>query len=69
MKKFISIWSVLAVLCVAIAVDFYIAIHENQNPTGEQLLTACSVIVLLTICSLIFIGAHIENIVYNKRKN
>lgn len=69
MKKFISLWSILSILSAAIAVDFYIAIHENQNPTGEQLLTACSVIVLLTICSLIFIGAHIENIVYDKKED
>lgn len=66
MKKFISIWSVLAVLSAAVAIDFYIAINENNNPTGEQLLTACSVITLLVICSLIFIGAHIENICKNK---
>lgn len=60
MKKFISIWSVLAVLCAAIAVDFYIAIHENQNPTGEQLLVSCFVVVFFAISALIFLGAHIE---------
>lgn len=67
MKKFISWWMGLAVASAAVAIDFYIAIHENSNQTGEQILTACSVITLLVICSLIFIGAHIENIIYDKK--
>lgn len=68
MKKFISIWSVLAVLAVAVAIDFYIAINENPNPDGEQLLVACFAIVLFSVSALIFIGAHIENIIYKNKK-
>jgi len=66
MKKFISIWSVLSVLTAVVAIDFYIAIHKNSNPTGEQIMVACFVIALLSICSLIFIGAHIEENVIKK---
>lgn len=60
MKKFISIWSVLAVLSAVVAVDFYIAIHENQNPTGDQLLVSCFVIAFFAILALVCVGAHIE---------
>lgn len=65
MKKFISIWSILAMLSAAVAIDFYFSIHSNANPTGEQLLVACFVIGLFSVCALVFIGAHIESI-YNK---
>lgn len=68
MKKFISIWSVLAVLSAAAAIDFYIAIHENANPTGEQIMMSCFVITLFAICALIFIGAHIEKIISKNNK-
>ena len=61
MKKFISWWIGLAIASAAVAVDFYIAIHENANPTGEQLLVACFVIALFSVCALVFIGAHIES--------
>lgn len=68
MKKFISIWSVLAIVAIAVAIDFNIAIHENKNPDGEQLFVACFAIVLFSASSLIFIGAHIENIIYKNKK-
>ena len=68
MKKFISIWSVLAIVASAVAIDFYIAIHENKNPDGEQLLVACFAIVLFSVSALIFIGAHIENL-HNKKED
>lgn len=66
MKKFISIWSILAVLSAVVSIDFYIAIHENQNPTGEQLFVGCFVIAFFAISALIFLGAHIENIYKDK---
>ena len=70
MKKFISmfisIWSILAVLSSATAIDFYIAIHENPNPTGEQALVSGLVIAFFALASLIFVGAHIEE---RNRKN
>lgn len=67
MRKFISIWSILAVLSAAVSIDFYIAIHDNENPTGEQLLVSCFFIVLFAISALIFLGAHIENIIYKNK--
>ena len=67
MKKYISIWSILAVLSALVAIDFHIAIHENANPTGDQLLVACFVIAFFAICALVFIGAHIESI-HNKEE-
>ena len=63
MNRFISMWSILSVLSAAVAIDFYIAIHENANPTGEQIMVACFMIALFAICALIFIGAHIEKII------
>lgn len=66
MKKFISIWSILAVLSAAVAIDFYIAIHENANPTIEQIGVCCFFIVFFVIFALVCVGAHIENIIYKK---
>ena len=60
MKKFVSWWMGLAVASAAVAIDFYIAIHENQNPTGEQILVAGVIITFFTILSLVFVGAHFE---------
>lgn len=66
MKKFISLWSILAVLSAAVSIDFYIAIHENPNPTGEQLFVGCFVIAFFVIFALVSVGAHIEKICKNK---
>lgn len=60
MKKFISLWSILSILSAAVAVDFYIAINKNANPTGEQILVAGLVITFFSILSLVFVGAHFE---------
>lgn len=62
MKKIFSIWSILAMLSFAVAIDFYIAIHENANPTGEQLLVAYFIIVYFAIFAFVCVGAHIEKI-------
>ena len=63
MKKFISWWMGLAIASAAIAIDFYIAIHEkNANPTGEQLLVAYFIIVYFAIFAFVCVGAHIEKI-------
>ena len=66
MKKFISVWSVLSVLSAVVAIDFYIAIHENANPTGEQIGVCCFFIVFFVIFALVSVGAHIEDIIYKK---
>lgn len=60
MKKFISLWSILSILSAAVAIDFYLAISKNANPTGEQILVAGFVITFFAILSLVFIGAHFE---------
>lgn len=69
MKKFISLWSILSILSAALAVDFYIAIHENANPTGSQILVACFFIVFFALFSLVCIGAHVEENVINKKED
>lgn len=62
MKKFISVWSILAVCSAGIALDFYLAIKGNAHPNGEQIFVSCFVIAYFTISALVFLGAHIENI-------
>lgn len=69
MKKFISWWMAMAIASAAVAIDFYIAIHENQNPTGEQLSTACFVITFFAILALISILAHIEECNKSRKKS
>jgi len=64
MKKFISIWSILAVLSTAVAIDFYIAIHENHNITDDQLVGACLCIFFFGGLSVAFLVGAIENIIY-----
>lgn len=64
MKKIFSIWSILAMLSFAVAIDFYIAIHENANPTGEQIFVAYFVSVFFATFALVCIIAHIEKIIY-----
>lgn len=66
MKKFISWWMGLAVASAAVAIDFYIAIHNNQNPNSEQEFLACFYVAFFTILSLVSVGAHIENICNKK---
>lgn len=67
MKKFVSIWSIIAVLSTAVAIDFYIAIHENANLTIEQIGVCCFFIVFFVIFALVSVGAHIENIIYKNK--
>lgn len=67
MKKFISVWSILAVLFAAVAIDLYIAIHENANLTIEQIGVCCFFIVFFAIFALVSVGAHIESIIYKNK--
>lgn len=67
MKKIFSIWSILAVLSAAVSIDFYVAIHSNANPTGDQLLVGCFVIVFFAIFAFVSVGAHIESIIYKNK--
>lgn len=67
MKKFISWWMGLGVASAVIAIDFYLAIHSNQHPTGEQLLCGYFMVTFFSILALVFIGAHIEEY-YRKQK-
>ena len=66
MKKFISIWSILAVLSAAIAIDFYIAIHANRNMSDDQLVGACICIFFFGGLSVAFLVGAIEKIIYKK---
>lgn len=67
MKKFISWWMGLGIASCFVAIDFYLAIHSNQHPTGEQLLCSYFMVTFFSILALVFIGAHIEE--YNRNKN
>lgn len=67
MKKFISWWMAMAIASSAVAIDFYIAIHENQHPTDEQIFVAHVIIVFFAILALVCVGAHFEENL--KKKN
>ena len=67
MKKFISIWSILAVCSAGIALDFYLAIKGNAHPNCEQIFMSCFIIGFFVICALVFACAHIENIIYKNK--
>lgn len=67
MKKFISIWSILAVVSTAIAIDLNDAIHHNVNFTNEQVFGACFIIAFFVIFAFVCVGAHIENIIYKNK--
>ena len=67
MKKFISWWMGLAIIAAAVAIDFYIAIHENQHPTDEQIFVAYFVSVFFAILALVCVGAHFESRNSNKK--
>lgn len=59
-KKFLSAWTCLAVISAVVAFDFYLALHKNPNPTGEQILVASFFIAFLVIFALVCVGAHFE---------
>lgn len=67
MKKLISWWMGLGIASAIIAIDFYLAIHTNAHPTGEQLLVGYFMVTFFSILALVFIGAHIEEY-YRKQK-
>lgn len=64
MRKFISVWSISAVLFAAVAIDFYIAIHENRNITDDQLVGACICIFFFGALAIASLVGAIEKIIY-----
>lgn len=68
MKKLFSWWMAASVASAGVAIDFYLAISKNANPTGEQILVAGFVITFFAILSLVFIGAHFEQRQKEKEK-
>lgn len=69
MKKFISWWMAMAIASSAVAIDFYIAIHENQHPTDEQIFVAYFVSVFFAILAFVCVGAHIEERNKSRKKS
>ena len=68
MKKFISIWSILAMVSASVAIDLNDAIHHNDSMTEEQVFGACFIIAFFAIFALVCVGAHIESIYNSSNK-